>query len=291
MLHRRPTRTLCWGLALVAALVATACAPVPPALRTLVAADHGAATTADVTDVAYGPDPDHLLDVYRTTAATRRGTIVFVHGGGWTTGSKSTLTAGVFGLVLAQLDRGYDIVSVGYRLAPEHPFPAALDDVGLAVDWVRTQGGSVGLDTDRIVLIGHSAGGSLAAMAGTQAGRRTEFGRIPRVDRWVAIAAMSTFGGQGLLADFPGDWGLASAQDRRAASPITTIDRTDPPGYLIHGDRDVFVADWHSVLLAGHAAKVGAKVHLDHITTGAEDCRGHYSPCGADTAPLDWFLG
>jgi acetyl esterase/lipase len=290
--QRRTNRSLWWGLALLVAVLATACAPAPPAApRQLVAADLGASTVADEVDVPYGPLADHTLDVYRTRAESRRGTIVFVHGGGWTTGSKEALTDGVFGPVLAQLERGFDIVSINYRLAPEHPFPAAFDDVGLAVDWVRSQGPGRGLDVRRVALVGHSAGGSLTAMVGTQPGQRSEFGRIPRVDRWVAIAAMSTFSGEGLLADFPGDWGLDSPQARSLVSPLSTLDRNDPPGYLIHGDRDVFVADWHSVLLAGHAGKVGARVQLDHITVGSDLCRGHYSPCGADLGPLDRFLG
>ena len=73
----------------------------------------------------------------------------------------------------------------------------ALDDVSLAIDWVRAQGATHGVDTRRVLVIGHSAGGSLAAMVGTSPGLRTEFGTIPRVDRWVAISAMSIFDGSG----------------------------------------------------------------------------------------------
>jgi acetyl esterase/lipase len=257
----------------------------------LVAADHRAGTVADEVDVAYGPYDDQVLDVYRTTAPTRRGTIVFVHGGGWTSGNKETLTAGTFGPVLAQLDRGFDLVSVDYRLAPAHPFPAALDDVSLAIDWVRAQGAVHGVDTRRVVVLGHSAGGSLAAMVGTSPGLATEFGTIPRVDRWVAISAMSIYDGSGLLDDFPGGWGLSSPAARLMAAPINTIDRNDPPGYLVHGDMDGFVADWHSVFFAARAAAVGADVRLDHITTGSNECRGHFGPCGADLTPLQAFLG
>ncbi|MFN7150051.1 MAG: hypothetical protein ACK4V6_11285, partial [Microthrixaceae bacterium] len=65
------------------ALVLTACAPPAPA-RVLVPRELGATTLPDEVDLSYGPDEAHLLDVYRTDAATRRGTIVFVHGGGWT---------------------------------------------------------------------------------------------------------------------------------------------------------------------------------------------------------------
>lgn len=288
--QHRHQRHLLLGAALVVSLVLSACAPAPPP-RQLVPANHRGGTSAAQVGVAYGPADEHRLDVFLTSSRVRRGTIVFVHGGGFTRGTRTELTDGNFGLVLAQLDRGFDIVSVSYRLAPAHPFPAALHDVGLAISWVRTEGAGVGLDTRRVIAMGHSAGGSLAAMVGTSPGLPTEFGPLPRVDRWVAIAAMSNYGGDGLLEDFPGAWGLHSATQRWVASPITTLDRTDPPGYLIHGDRDRFVADWHSIMFAAHARTVGADVRLDHITSGPANCRDHFSPCGADMAPLQTFLG
>lgn len=294
MLQRRPTRTALIGVAMMAALLGAACAPpapTAPARRAVVAADHLAGTVPDESDVAYGPAPDHALDVYRTTASIRRGTIVFVHGGGFTSGDKETLTAGTFGPVLAQLERGFDLVSIDYRLAPVHPFPAALDDVALAISWVRSRGPVHGLDTRQVIVLGHSAGGTLAEMIGTSPGMPTEFGTIPLVDRWVAISAFSDFGGAGLIDDFPGAWGLTSPDARTMAAPLSTIDRTDPPGYLIHGDNDGFVADWHSTFLANRARQVGADVGFDHITVGTPDCRGHFGPCGADVDALQRFLG
>lgn len=275
------------GLAAALAVVVAACAPTPPSLG----APPAAAVTADESDVQYGPYPEQLLDVFRTTATTRRGTIVFVHGGGFTSGEKEVLTAGTFGALLAQLDRGFDIVAIDYRLAPEHPFPAAFDDVGLAVAWVRANGDAHGLDTREVALFGHSAGGSLAAMVGTSPGWSTEFGPLPRVERWVSMAGMSSFAAGGTLADYPGDWGLTTVDARVAASPITTIDRSDPPGYLIHGDRDGFVADWHSVVLDAYGRSLGADLRLDHITRGTSDCRGHFGLCGADLSGLESFLG
>ncbi len=291
MQSRHHHRTVPLGVAVMCALVRAACAPTAPPPRALVAADHRSGTVADEADVPYGPYAEQVLDVYRTTSTTRRGTIVFVHGGGWTSGDKGTLTAGTFGPVLAQLDRGFDLVSVDYRLAPAHPFPAALDDVALAIDWVTAEGTGHGLDTRRVLVMGHSAGGSLAAMIGTSPGQRTEFGTVPRVDRWVAISAMSTYDGGGILDDFPGNWGLTTPAARLMAAPINTVDRTDPPGYLVHGDLDGFVADWHSAFFAARASAIGADVRFDHITSGPTECRGHFGPCGADLNPLQAFLG
>jgi acetyl esterase/lipase len=274
-------------MAVSVVLLLAACAPAPA--RAVHGGEH-TPTVPDEVGVAYGPDPAHLLDIYRTSAAERRGTLVFVHGGGWTQGSRSELTGGSFDLVLSQLARGYDLVSVDYRLAPAHLFPAALADVALALSWVSTEGAARGLDTSRLVVVGHSAGGSLAAMIGTSPGLVTEFGTIPRVDRWVGIAAMSSYAAGGVVSDFPGDWGLRGVAERIMASPLTTLDPTDPPGYLIHGDRDGFVADGHSVVMAAHARTIGAQVQLDHLTSGPLECRTHLAFCAADQAALEQFL-
>lgn len=271
------------------ALVLTACAPPAPA-RVLVPRELGAGTVPAARDLSYGPDEAHLLDVYRTDSTTRRGTIVFVHGGGWTSGDKDGITSGMFGIFLSQLQRGFDLVSVDYRLAPEHPYPAARDDVALAVSWLQDNGADLGIDTSRIVLAGHSAGGTLASMVATTPGAATEFGTIPRVDRFVAVAAMSALTNDHMMMDFPGDWGLPDAA-RASAAPLATIDATDPPGYLVHGDSDGFVHDWHSRMLMWRGTSVGARLQLDLIDSGTLFCRGHYSPCGADMAPLERFLG
>ncbi len=285
----RRIRVLALATVATLAVVLTACTPPAPA-RVLVPRELGAATVPDEVDLSYGPDAAHLLDIYRTDAATRRGTIVFVHGGGWTAGDKAGITSGMFGIFLSQLDRGFDLVSVDYRLAPEHPYPAARDDVALAVSWLIEHGAEHGIDTSRIVLAGHSAGGTLASMVATTPGATTEFGTVPRVDRFVAVAAMSALTNDHMMVDFPGDWGVPDA-DRASAAPLATIDRTDPPGYLVHGDSDGFVTDWHSRMLMWNGTAVGARLQLDLIDAGTLFCRGHYSPCGADMVPFERFLG
>lgn len=86
--------------------------------------------------------------------------LVFFHGGGFTVGSPDTVDAIVRKLcVQAQIA----IVSVDYRLAPEHPFPAAFDDAWTAVRWVHGSGHEHGLDPERMAVGGDSAGGTLAA--------------------------------------------------------------------------------------------------------------------------------
>jgi acetyl esterase len=120
-------------------------------------ARHGVEVTRDV---AYLPDgrPEHRLDVYRPSAGTAPWPVVlYVHGGGFRILSKDTHW--VMGLAFAR--RGYLVFNINYRLAPTHPFPAAVEDACAALTWVVENAASYGGDPSRLVLAGESAGGNL----------------------------------------------------------------------------------------------------------------------------------
>jgi acetyl esterase len=86
--------------------------------------------------------------------------LIFFHGGGWSMGSIETHDSLARGLA----HWGACVVAnVGYRLAPEHPFPTPLNDCVIAVEWLRKNAGSCGVDLDRLGLGGDSAGGNLAS--------------------------------------------------------------------------------------------------------------------------------
>jgi acetyl esterase len=109
---------------------------------------------------AAGPLP---VRIYRPlSSATPLPTIVWYHGGGWTTGSLET------GDIVARALSGGTpavVVSVAYRLGPEHPWPAATEDVTAALQWAAAHIGELGGDPKRIAAGGDSAGGTLAAVA------------------------------------------------------------------------------------------------------------------------------
>jgi acetyl esterase len=86
-------------------------------------------------------------------------TAVLLHGGGWVMGSLDTYD----GLARQIADRsGLRCLSVDYALAPEHPFPAPLDDCLAAVRWAMSEGAALGIDPQRLVLVGDSSGANLA---------------------------------------------------------------------------------------------------------------------------------
>lgn len=87
--------------------------------------------------------------------------LVYLHGGGWTLGGFDTYEPLCRQLANAT---GRVIISVDYRLAPEHPFPAALEDTWNAIEWVAANSTWIGVDKNRIAIGGDSAGGNLAAV-------------------------------------------------------------------------------------------------------------------------------
>ncbi|AJE99987.1 alpha/beta hydrolase [Pandoraea apista] len=122
-----------------------------------------------VRDLAYGPHARHRLDVYRpdSTRHAPAPVVVFVHGGGFVRGDMNA-NAQIYGNLPRYFARhGCVAVNVEYRLAPEAPFPGGAQDVGAAMRWVREHigeyAGEGGADLTRILLIGHSAGGSHVA--------------------------------------------------------------------------------------------------------------------------------
>ncbi len=103
--------------------------------------------------------PEHLGD--RLTPA-----LVFYHGGGWVFGDLDSQDG--FCRLLCR-EAAVRVVSVDYRLAPEHRFPAAVDDAIAALDWVSAHAGTLGIDPARLAVGGESAGGNLAAVAARHA--------------------------------------------------------------------------------------------------------------------------
>ncbi|WP_309095468.1 alpha/beta hydrolase [Streptomyces sp.] len=112
----------------------------------------------EVEDHTVPGDPDVPVRVYRPHRA--HGAVVWLHGGGFVMGDLDTEHPWAARLAAAS---GAVVISVGYRLAPEHPFPAALDDAYTALTWAAEHAAGLGADPERVAVGGHSAGGGLAA--------------------------------------------------------------------------------------------------------------------------------
>ncbi|WP_281963516.1 alpha/beta hydrolase [Acinetobacter johnsonii] len=106
-------------------------------------------------NVAYGLRARHRLDLFRTqTPRKHRPLIVFVHGGAWMHGDKKDYR--FIGEAFAK--EGFDVAVINYHLAPEHIFPASIDDLSLALNYLNVHQLKYQISTEKVVLMGHSAG-------------------------------------------------------------------------------------------------------------------------------------
>jgi acetyl esterase/lipase len=122
-------------------------------------------------DIAYADvSPAQRLDLYLPNVGEGPFPVfVCIHGGAFAMGDKAHDQTGPY---LLGLDYGYAVAALNYRLSGEAIFPAAVQDVKAAIRWLRAHGKEYRLDVDSIVAGGQSAGGNLAAMAGTTSGLR-----------------------------------------------------------------------------------------------------------------------
>jgi triacylglycerol lipase len=112
-------------------------------------------------DERYGSDPSNRLDVFQPAAADKllRPILIFVHGGGFTGGDKHPPGNAFYdNVMLWAVANAMVGVNITYRLAPEHPYPAGVEDVAMAVQWTLENAAKFGGDPRRIFLMGHSAG-------------------------------------------------------------------------------------------------------------------------------------
>ncbi len=200
-----------------------------------------ALTTRHRRDVAYGPDPAQVLDIYMPDDDIRRDlpVLVAIHGGGWTHGYKEWMGLNAPPIVAAPAL----FVSLSHRLAHAHPHPAAFEDCLSALGWIRRHIADFGGSPDRLFLAGHSAGGHLAALVALRRDCRAAAG-LPDD----AIKACFPFSGQYDLAP-PGPDGLptllpsarsliAEPADADAASPIRFAAGNGVPFFVTWAEND-----------------------------------------------------
>ncbi|MGH3084992.1 MAG: alpha/beta hydrolase, partial [Gaiellaceae bacterium] len=104
--------------------------------------------------------------LYRPSGDGDMGLLVYLHGGGWVVGDLETHDSTCRALAA---DSGHAVLSVDYRLAPEHPFPAAFDDALAATRWASSHADELGCAPGRLAIGGDSAGGNLAAAVAQEA--------------------------------------------------------------------------------------------------------------------------
>ena len=202
------------------------------------------------------------LDIYRPAhasgLASPNPTLVAIYGGAWQRGSSENNSE--FNRYMAS--RGYTVVAMNYRHAPQFRFPAQLDDVQAALAWICDRAEQYDIDRDRLAVVGRSAGAQLAMLLGYSPESKIRavvnfYGPVnlangyrfpPTPDPIATRPTLEAFLG-GTPDEFPDLY--------RQASPISYVRENLPPSLLIYGGRDLVVQAKYGRVLAEKLADTG----------------------------------
>lgn len=195
--------------------------------------------------------------------------LVFIHGGGWISGDKSDFRDEALWFT----EQGFATACIQYRLAPVHPFPAAIVDCQRFVQFARQESREFGIDPDRLGAFGSSAGGYLATMLGLlgEPIRPTGLGADPRVQAVVDFCGITDLT-HPRERHFPIAWSFLEAyvggpwsecpERWEEASPIRYVDAGAAPFAIFHGLEDDVVPIEQSRELAARLRDAGVPVEL-----------------------------
>jgi acetyl esterase/lipase len=242
---------------------------VPTSIPAVTPFDHAKLGTVE-RDITYCTTDGIALkmDVHYPDAMSKPAPVaVYVHGGSWSSGSK-TDSIGMTD-VPELLARGYLVASVDYRHAPQWKFPAQIHDVKCAIRFLRANATRFNLDPNQIGAWGHSAGGHLVALLGTTDTRDGFEGSREYADQSSRVQAVVDMCGRADLRGMPVDKAKSvfgapndSSDILEHASPITFVSKDDSPFLILHGDKDATVPLRVSQTLAERLKAAGVPVTL-----------------------------
>ncbi len=222
-----------------------------------------------------GPDGDDLpIRIYRPVAATgATGLAIWFHGGGWALGDIDSSDPDCRRLCAEQ---GPTVINVGYRLTPEHPYPAGFNDCYQAVVWAMENAADLEVDAGRIAVGGNSAGGALAAGVALRArdehltpSLRYLFLGYPALDYRAQSRSIAQFPAKWMWGESPAAlWTVylsrAGSPVPEYASPALATNLTGLPAtYLMVGEQDSFRDE--ALDFADRLLDAGVEVSLDLV--------------------------
>lgn len=224
-----------------------------------------------------------LMDIYIPEGVNQPlPVVVWIHGGGWKSGSKENCHPALF-----LLSYGYAVASINYRLTGIASFPAQLEDCKSAIRFLRANGAKYNLKTEKIGVWGSSAGGHLSALLGTT-GDIKEFDKGDYLEFSSKVDAVCDYFGPSSLGSMPGSsspnvnspekllirQGPGDIKEKaKRASPVNYVSSNSAPFFIVHGEDDKVVPVVQSKILYDALLKAGVEVQI-HIIKGA----GHGGP-------------
>lgn len=197
--------------------------------------------------------------------------VLCIHGGGFRAGSRE----GYNKLCLTLAQRGFVVATISYRLAPTHPFPAAVHDTKAAVRWLRANAAKYGINPTRIGVTGGSAGGHLAQFLGVTAGVREFEGADNPGFSSAVTCVVNVYGPSDFTKSYGksvdahivlpmwlgGDVDTARARHIQS-SPLNWVTPNAAPTLIIHGTEDKYVAYEQAIWMRDRLAACGVPVEL-----------------------------
>ena len=253
-------------------------------------------------DVVFGSGGGTELrcDVYEPPGGDggrARPAIVLVHGGAWKMGDRSVMEG--FGRRLATA--GFVGVASQYRLLPDHPWPAHIHDTKAAIRWTRANTDELGVDPDRIAILGRSAGGHLALLAagtpdlpalegdggnaGVSSAVAAAIGIFPPTTFSVGPRTRGATPATALLGESP------TEADATLASPLAHVTSDFPPTFLLHGTADRIVPPSASVVMYESLVAAGVPVELHLYAEQPHGFAGQPAFLDLCAAEVAHFLG
>ena len=217
-----------------------------------------------------------MLDIYLpANAKGKLPLVIFIHGGGWFSNDKYADMGYMKKTVAEIISSGFALASIDYRFSTQAVFPAQMQDCNRAISFLYDNAGKYGFDINRFAVMGFSAGGHLASMVGLSKNNNIDSFFMPGTTRAFSFKAVVDFYGPAELIMFPGAGDAKSPEalligaaplDRpdlaKAASPVTYVDKNDPPFLIIHGEKDELVSPNQSRLLGSWLKLAGVPKEL-----------------------------
>jgi len=221
-----------------------------------------------------------LMDIHwPETGNAPFASVVYVHGGGWSSGDKAD---NLNQYLDELLPRGIVVFAINYRLSGDAPFPSMIEDAKCAVRHIRANAQTYSINPDRIGAFGGSAGGHLVSLLGT-VGKEAgwdDVGPYQGVSSHVA-AVVNMYGPTDLTQPDEGTtqqlikktFQTNAYEDMGFASPITYVDRNDPPFLLMHGEEDPLVPIHQSEQFAEALKEAGVEVEFVRVANASHSFR------------------
>jgi acetyl esterase/lipase len=218
----------------------------------------------------------HMLDIYLPANAKGKvPLVVFIHGGGWLSNDKYADIGYMKKTVFEIVNNGFALASIDYRFSTQAVFPAQIQDCNRAVSFLYDNADKYGFDKNRFSIMGFSAGGHLASLVGLSKNNNINTFFMPGTSKAFYFKAVVDFYGPAELILFPGNNDEKSPEAlligaaplerpdlAKAASPVTYVDKNDPPFLIIHGEKDQLVSPNQSKLLSSWLSVSGVQNEL-----------------------------